>query len=165
MVEVRSPLVYGCYLLVVEAEGKTFSMVCSWATQVSDRHALLCVGAQSETGKILDVGTEFSLNVLLDDQVELARAVGAQHTSALDKLAGVALEKRDGITLLARAKKRMRCRVEGFFDIAPDQATRGVLVELLPPLEEQPGRPLLLDDLLGDLPRKTARRAGSHRGR
>ncbi|MDD4904174.1 MAG: flavin reductase [Candidatus Bipolaricaulis sp.] len=147
MTEPGSPLVYGCNLIIVEDSGRTYAMVCSWATQVSDRYAILCIGAQSETGRILQVGTEFSLNVLLREQLELARLAGMKHSSAVDKLAGVPLETQSGVAWLARAKKRMRCRVERFLDVAPDGATRGILVEILAPLEEQAGEPLLLDEV------------------
>jgi len=51
MAEAASPLIYGCYLLVVRDEGRTYAMVCSWASQVSDRYAILCLGAQSGTGR------------------------------------------------------------------------------------------------------------------
>ncbi|MCX6093691.1 MAG: flavin reductase [Candidatus Bipolaricaulota bacterium] len=148
MAEAGSPLIYGCYLIIVQDAGRTYSMVCSWATQVSDRYAILCIGGQSETGKVLREGTEFSLNVLLREQLDLARLAGTKHSRAVDKLAGVALETRSGVTWLARAKKRMRCRVERFLDVAAGDATRGVLVEILAPVEEQGGEPLLLDEVL-----------------
>jgi flavin reductase (DIM6/NTAB) family NADH-FMN oxidoreductase RutF len=147
MAEAGSPLIYGCYLLVVRDEGRTYAMVCSWASQVSDRYAILCIGAQSETGRVLREGTELSLNVLLREQLDLARVAGTKHSSAVDKLAGVPLETRSGVVWLARAKKRMRCRVQRFLDVAPDGATRGVLVEILPPVEEQDGEALLLDEV------------------
>ncbi len=147
MTEPGSPLIYGCNLIIIQELGRTYAMVCSWATQVSDRHAILCIGTQSETGRILRAGMEFSLNVLLREQVALARLAGTKHSSDVDKLAGVPLEARSGVAWLAHAKKRMRCRVERFLDVAPDGATRGVLVEILPPVEEQAGEPLLLDDV------------------
>ena len=89
--------------------------------------------------------TESSLNVLLREPLDLARVAGMKHSSAVDKLAGVPFETRSGVVWLARGKKHMRCRVEWFLDVAPDGATRGVLVEILPPVEEQEGDTLLLD--------------------
>ncbi len=147
MSEARDPLICGCYLLIVQNAERTYSMVCSWATPVADRLAVLCIGAQSETGKLLREGVEFSLNVLLREQLDLARQVGTQHSSAVDKLADVALETRSGVTWLVRAKKRMRCRVDRFLDVAPGSTTRGVVVEILAPVEEQDGEPLLLDEV------------------
>jgi len=91
--------------------------------------------------------TEFSLNVLLREPLDLARVAGTKHSIAVNKLAGVPLETRSGVLWLTRAKKRMRCRVERFLDVAPDGATRGVLVEILPPVEEQEGDALLLDEV------------------
>ena len=91
--------------------------------------------------------TEFSLNVLLREQLDLARVAGTKHSIAVNKLAGVPFETRWGVVWLARAKKRMRYRVERFLDVAPDGATRGVLVEILPPVEEQEGDALLLDEV------------------
>jgi flavin reductase (DIM6/NTAB) family NADH-FMN oxidoreductase RutF len=147
MAEAQSPLIYGCYLVIVRDAGKTRSMICSWATQVSDRHLLLCIGAQSETGRLLCDGARFSLNVLLREQLELALLAGTKHSSAVDKLAGVPVVAKDGVVTLQRAKKTMTCRVERSFDIAPDKATRGVLAEIVSSLEEQDGAPLLLDDV------------------
>jgi flavin reductase (DIM6/NTAB) family NADH-FMN oxidoreductase RutF len=147
MAQAQSPLVYGCYLVVVQDAGKTHAMVCSWATQVSDRYVLLCIGAQSETGKLLREGTRFSLNVLLREQLGLAQLAGTKHSSVVDKLAGVPVVARDGVVTLQRAKKTMICRVERSFEIAPDNATRGVLAEIVSAPEEQDGDPLLLDDV------------------
>lgn len=146
MAEIGSPLVYGCYLLIVQDAGQTYAMVRSWATQVSARYAILRIGSQSETGDVLREGAEFSLNVLLREQFDLARVAGTKHSRAIDKLAGIPVENRSGIVWLARARKRMRCRVQRFLDLAPGGATRGVLVEILPPVEEQDGEPLLLDE-------------------
>jgi flavin reductase (DIM6/NTAB) family NADH-FMN oxidoreductase RutF len=146
MAEAQSPLVYGCNLIIVRDAGKTRSMICSWATQVSERHVVLCLGAQSETGKALREGMEFSINVLLREQFELARVAGMNHSSAIDKLAGVPVIEDAGVVTLKRAKKTMRCRVQRFLDLAPDGATRGVLAEIVSPVIEQDGEPLLLDD-------------------
>ena len=146
MAEVQSPLVYGCNLIIVRDAGETRSMICSWATQVSERHVVLCLGAQSETGKALREGTEFSINVLLREQFELARLAGMSHSIAIDKLASVPVVEEAGVVTLKRAKKTMRCRVERFLDLAPDGATRGVLAEIVSPVLEQDGEPLLLDD-------------------
>jgi flavin reductase (DIM6/NTAB) family NADH-FMN oxidoreductase RutF len=147
MAEAQSPLIYGCYLVIVRDAGTTRSMVCSWATQVSERYIVLCLGAQSETGKALREGMEFSLNVLLREQSDFARMAGTKHSSAVDKLAGVPTVDEAGIVTLKRAKKTMRCRVERFFELAPDGATRGVLAEIVSPVLEQEGEPLLLDDV------------------
>ena len=147
MSKALSPLVYGCYLVIVKDAHKTSSMVCSWATQVSGRHILLCIGAQSETGSLLKEGTRFSLNVLLRDQLALAGLAGRKHSSEVDKLAGVPVTEKDGVVTLRRAMKTMTCQVLGFFDIAPSKATRGVLAEIVSPAEEQEGEPLLLDDV------------------
>lgn len=62
-----------------------------------DRRAILCVGAQSETGRVLREGTESSLNVLLREPLDLARVAGMKHSSAVNKLAGVPLETRSGV--------------------------------------------------------------------
>jgi flavin reductase (DIM6/NTAB) family NADH-FMN oxidoreductase RutF len=146
MAEAESPLIYGCYLVIVRDAGKTRSMICSWATQVSERHVVLCLGTQSETGKALREGMEFSINVLLREQFDLARVAGMNHSSAIDKLAGVPVIEGGGVITLKRAKKTMRCRVERFLDLSPDGATRGVLAEIVSPVLEQDGEPLLLDD-------------------
>ncbi len=147
MAQAQSPLVYGCYLVVVQDAGKTYAMVCSWASQVSDGHVLLSIGAQSETGRLLREGTRFSLNVLLREQLGLARLAGRKHSSEVDKLAGVPVVAKDGVVTLQRAKKSMTCRVARSFDIAPDKATRGILAEIISAPEEQDGDPLLLDDV------------------
>lgn len=148
MTEAASPLIYGCNLIVVKDGGKASAMVCSWATQVSDRYVLLCIGPQSETGKLLTVGRRFSLNVLLREQMALARFAGSKHSSEVDKLAGVPVVSDGDVITLQRAKKTMTCRVEKLLDVAPDGAVCGVLawVETLP--QEQAGEPLFLDEFL-----------------
>lgn len=147
MAEAGSPLVYGCYLVIVRAADATCAMVCSWATQVGDRHLLLCVGPQSETGVHLVDGKEFSVNVLLREQLGLARLAGTKHSREVDKLAGVPVSATGDVVTLLRAKKTMTCRVLRSLDVAPDGATRGVLAEIVSPPQEQDGEPLLLDDV------------------
>jgi len=145
MADAGSPFIYGCNLIIVQCEGRTSAMVCTWATQVSDRYVLLCMGPQSETGKLLTVGRRFSINVLLREHVALARIAGTQHSSAVDKLAGVPVTSDGDVITLQRAKKTVTCRVEKLLDVAPDGAVCGVVAEIVSPPQEQEGEPLLLD--------------------
>ncbi len=147
MADAKSPLVFGCYLVIVRDGKKTHSMVCSWATQVSDRYLLLCIGPQSETGKLLTVGRRFSVNVLLREQKPLALLAGTKHSSAVDKLAGVPLASDGDVALLSRAKKTMVCRVDRLLDVSPLGDVTGVVAEIVAPAQEQEGDALLLDEV------------------
>ena len=147
MADAKSPLVYGCYLVIVQDGTKTHSMVCSWGTQVSDRYILLCIGPQSETGKLLTVGRRFSVNVLLREQKPLALLAGTKHSSAVDKLAGVPLTRDGDVVLLSRAKKTMACRVERLVDVSPLSDVTGVVAEIVSPAQEQEGDAPLLDEV------------------
>lgn len=115
--------------MVVVHAGRTRVAVCSWATQVSDGHLLLRIGPQSETGAWLVEGRAFSLNVLLREQLDLARRAG---------VAG------DVVTRV-RATKTMTCRVLRSLDVAPDGAPRGILDGIVSTPQEPDGEPILQD--------------------
>ncbi len=87
----------------------------------------------------------FPLNVLLHEQLDLARRAGTRHSSELDTLADVSVVVAGDAVTRVRATKTMTCRVLRSLDVAPDGAPRGILDGIVSTPQEPDGEPILQD--------------------
>ncbi len=81
----------GVYVVTVRDKDKINGMTAAWVTQVSFRPRLLAVAIAPEryTYELLKNSGVFCINVLGEDQIDLARHFGFRSGKDVDKFAGV----------------------------------------------------------------------------
>lgn len=115
--------------------GTTVSSLCSLS--VEPPRLIVCMNRNSSTGKVLEPGGWFGLNILADDQHELARLFA---TKAEDKFRDVAVSHGPhGTPVLDGALAVLECRVIS----ETDGGTHAVLIGEVGYSSAAPGAPLL----------------------
>jgi flavin reductase (DIM6/NTAB) family NADH-FMN oxidoreductase RutF len=100
------------------AAGLTATAVCSLS--VEPPSLLLCVNQSSSIASVLKNDAEFSVNVLADDQIDVAQAFGGQKTvrGAGRFIYGSWARSRHDVPLLMNARASFECVVEKVMDYA-----------------------------------------------
>ncbi|MGQ9586054.1 MAG: flavin reductase family protein [Anaerolineae bacterium] len=111
-------LSYGVYALTVGLERGATALTASWVSQVSFDPPLVMVaiGRERFCNRILRQGRKFVVNILSEDQAELAREFASDVPG--DRLAGVPIvePQMTGAPVLADALAYLDCQVVEAFD-------------------------------------------------
>ena len=83
-------LTHGVNIVTAGHEGRLAGLAVAWATQTATNRILICVGKQSATREVILAAGAFSLSVLRQDQLEIARRFGRTSSRDTDKFAGLA---------------------------------------------------------------------------
>ena len=105
----------GVYLVTTRAQDRINGLTVSWATRVSLDPPLVGVAVDKRwySHELLSEGTDFVINILADDQVQLARHFGSTSGRTHDKLKNIDWEKgKTGIPLIRGCKAWLECRKE-----------------------------------------------------
>ena len=109
---------YGVYVVGARHADRTNALTCAWVMRVSHRPPLVAVavGKTRFTHDLIAASGAFSVNVLAEGQVELARHFGLKSGRDGDKFAGIPYrEGRTGSPILEGVAAWLDCRlVEGF---------------------------------------------------
>ncbi len=130
-------------LTSLRADGVPYGMTASSFTSVSLHPplVLVCVDKRAAMAEILGVGAHYSINVLRDDQQNLAERFATKAES--DRFTGVGYERSEaGIPKLEGAIAVFSCRVDRLID-AGDHV---IVLSLVHAVEMRPGRPLVWCD-------------------
>ena len=109
----RFPL--GVYIVGSAHEGKINGMTAAWVTQVSFSPKMVAVAIAPEryTFELVSRSGKFSLSLLKEDQLELAKRFGFYSGRAEEKFSGVDYHLVDGLPVLDDCVAWVSCEVEG----------------------------------------------------
>ena len=113
-IELFRRLSTGVYVVGVAHQGRMNAFTAAWITQVSFNPLLvaLSINPKNLSYSLLTASRVFVLNMLKEDQLELARHFGTQSGTDLDKLAGQRCRPgRLGAPILEDAAAYLECRV------------------------------------------------------
>ncbi|MBN1670077.1 MAG: flavin reductase [Kiritimatiellae bacterium] len=135
-------LTHGVYVVAAQHHGKQGCLALAWATQTAKDHILIGIGQQSATRELILASKAFGLSLLREDQLDLARRLGAGSSRKQNKLRTLAYHTKDtGSPLLDDCAAAFDCRVEAVY---PQGTTRLILGRIVvAELPEEAYRPLL----------------------
>jgi 3-hydroxy-9,10-secoandrosta-1,3,5(10)-triene-9,17-dione monooxygenase reductase component len=108
---------HGVNVVTAQHEGRRGGLAVAWATQIATDRLLICVGSQSTTRTLILGSKAFAVNVLLRDQLDVARRFGGRHSAEIDKFEGLSWHTGGtGAPLLDDCATVLECRVERVFD-------------------------------------------------
>lgn len=105
---------YGLYMLTVPDGAGGHGCTVNWVTQTSFEPPMVAVSVEkrSHTSVLLRSQRVFAINVLGQDQIELAGRLGRRWANTPDKFRGVSWERGvTGVPLLTEALGYVECRV------------------------------------------------------
>jgi flavin reductase (DIM6/NTAB) family NADH-FMN oxidoreductase RutF len=109
-------LSYGVYVVGVAAGGRRDGFTAAWVMQASFDPLLLALSINSSNAsyELLHAGGGFTVNVLKQGQLELARCFGTRSGRNEDKLAGIRWRPgRSGAPILEQALAYFDCELSG----------------------------------------------------
>ena len=111
-------LAHGVTVVSAQHEGRVGGLAVAWATQVSPKRILICVGKQSTTRELILGSGAFTVNALRTDQLEVARRFGKGHSAQTDKFEGIPWHAGDsGAPVLDDCAAWFECRVVDTFEL------------------------------------------------
>jgi len=116
--EAFGKILNGVAVVTADAKGKRNGMTAAWFTRVSLKPALVmvAVGKSRFTHALIEEAESFCLNILAEDQVDLAKRFGLASGRKTDKLAGLRTSKAAaGSPVLEGVAAYMDCRLIGRF--------------------------------------------------
>jgi flavin reductase (DIM6/NTAB) family NADH-FMN oxidoreductase RutF len=125
-------LTYGVYVIGVAEGARRDAFTAAWFTQVAFNPLLvvLSVNRSNASFPLLRFAGRFSVSVLKQDQVELARHFGTKSGREVDKLAGIDWRPgRFGAPLLTNALAYLECRVHGSMPAGDHELILGLVVD------------------------------------
>jgi flavin reductase (DIM6/NTAB) family NADH-FMN oxidoreductase RutF len=125
-------LTYGVYAIGVAAGDRRDAFTAAWVMQVSFDPLLLALSINPDNAsyELLHRGGGFSVNVLRQGQLELARKLGTQSGRDQDKLAGIRwLPGRTGAPLLEDSLAYFDCELTGGMRAGDHELVLGRVVD------------------------------------
>ncbi len=116
--EAFGKILNGVAVVTAGAKGRRNGMTAAWFTRVSHKPPLVmaAVGKSRFTHGLIEDAGCFCLNVLAEDQLELAKRFGYGSGRKADKLAGLPVSKAEtGSPVLEGVAAYMDCRLAGMF--------------------------------------------------
>jgi flavin reductase (DIM6/NTAB) family NADH-FMN oxidoreductase RutF len=111
-------LAHGVTVVTARNDGRAGGLAVAWATQVSAKRILICVGKQSTTRELISGSGAFTVSALRKDQVEVARKFGRGHSADVDKFEGIPHHAADsGAPVLDDCAAWFDCRVVDTFEL------------------------------------------------
>lgn len=110
-------LSHGVYLIGAKDETKDNFMTAAWAAQAASNAVMVAVGKNHYTAQIISRTGHFSLSVLAEDQVDIARRCGTVSGRQEDKTKNMPVDRsKDGDPILKTALASLACRTVHSFD-------------------------------------------------
>lgn len=123
---------YGVYVVGARRGGRANALTCAWVMRVSHRPPLVAVavGKTRFSHDLIAGAGAFSVNVLAEDQLELARHFGTKSGRDVDKFAGVPYRTATtGSPILEGVAAWLDCRLVGSFPAGDHTVFVGEVVE------------------------------------
>ncbi len=99
-------------VLAYKKDNINYAMTCAWCMNV-DYDKLICLmGAQSVSGNNLKKGDILGFSALAKNQLEIALALGDNHSNSVDKLNNIDYYLNDNAILINNALLQYRCIVK-----------------------------------------------------
>jgi flavin reductase (DIM6/NTAB) family NADH-FMN oxidoreductase RutF len=133
--EVRNLLqniINGIVIVTTKSGDKINGMTCAWASQVAWEPPLLMVsiGNGSYTNELINESKKFAVNVLNEDQVDIAKEFGLKSGRTLNKFEDVDyFQKITGSPILNDIVAYFDCRLHSSFDVIDHTLFIGEIVE------------------------------------
>lgn len=121
----------GCNIVAFIKNNQKYGMCCSWAQMVDYDKISLLLGAQSDTGKMMELSDIVGVSALASDQKEIALMLGSGHSSKMDKFAKVSFTVQDNAILINDAKVQMKCQVRQIVRLNGLEQDRLVIFDVL----------------------------------
>lgn len=121
----------GCNIVAFIKNNQKYGMCCSWAQMVDYDKISLLLGAQSDTGKMMELSDIVGVSALASDQKEIALMLGSGHSSKIDKFTKVSFTVQDNAILINDAKVQMKCRVRQIVRLNGLEQDRLVIFDVL----------------------------------
>lgn len=102
---------YSVSVIAYEKNSKKYGMTCAWSMQVDYDKMVCLLGAQSQTGKNIEVGDTIGISVLGKTQKNLAIHFGEEHSLEKDKFKDVELKNEGSALLLPNSTRLLTCEV------------------------------------------------------
>ncbi|MCM1131588.1 MAG: flavin reductase family protein [Roseburia sp.] len=106
-----SALDYSVSIIAYEKKKVKYGMSCAWCMQVDYDKMVCLLGAQSDTGKHIEVGDLIGISIMSKNQKDIALHFGENHSSTLDKFKGIEVEQKGSIILIPNSARMMQCEV------------------------------------------------------
>ncbi len=135
---------YGVYVVGANHGGRANALTCAWVTRVSHRPPLVAVavGKTRFTHDLIAKSGSFSVNVLSEEQVELARHFGLKSGRDADKFDGIPYrEAITGAPILEGVAAWLDCRLVGSYPAGDHTIFVGEVVDA----DAGPFPPLIYD--------------------
>ncbi len=109
--EIHGMFANGVNVLAISKGGKFYAMTCAWATQIDYDRFIMCIGGQSETNKILEVGDMVGVSALSMDQKQIGMLIGTTHSLETDKMKEGNFEFLSGCYVIPGAKNQLAGKI------------------------------------------------------
>lgn len=101
----------GANVLAYQKDNKKYAMTCAWAMMVGYTSVMMLIGSQSETGNNINIGDIVGISALAEGQERIARIIGMNHSSKIDKFNDIEYLVDDSALLITNAKVQMVAKV------------------------------------------------------
>lgn len=108
---------YSVSVIAIKKKEELLGMTCAWAMQVDYDKMVCLLGAQSQTGKALEVGDILGISVLNKKQKDYAIKFGEGHSKEGNKFLDIKYIQKETALLLPNSTRMMICKVEEIFHL------------------------------------------------
>ncbi len=129
---ISSYIPQGVFVITTQAEGKINGMTAAWVSQVSFKPKLLAVAIapQRYTYELIEKSKVFCINVLGEDQVELAKHFGFKSGRKVNKLENIPYKfALKGSPVLLEAIAYFECEVTHIYESGDHHIVIGEVVD------------------------------------
>ena len=125
-------MVYGVYLVTLQSEGLINAFTASWVSQVSFDPPLIMVAVHREhfSHLLLERGSNFAINILGEEQGELARLFYTPVGPEEQERIGVPfITRKSGAPILREAMAYLDCQLVTFYDAGDHTIYLGKVID------------------------------------
>ena len=97
----------GANVVAYIKDNKKYGMTCAWAMMSNYSQVMMLLGGQSETGNNISLGDIVGISALAEGQASIARTIGMNHSSKIDKFANIKYHLYNGAILIDDVKVQM----------------------------------------------------------
>lgn len=123
-----------------------YSMTCAWCMNVDYDKVVCLMGAQSATGNNLKKGDIVGFSALDKHQLNVALALGDNHSNEVEKLAGIDYYLNDSAILINNALLQYKCAVIDIIHLEGIEEDNLVYLQILEGIERD-GNYLHMSDI------------------
>ena len=110
----------GANVLAYVKDNKKYAMTCAWAMMSGYTQVMMLIGGQSETGNNISLGDIVGISALADGQEKIARIIGMNHSSKINKFENIKYHLEKEAILIDDAKVQMVAKVIKIVNIGGD---------------------------------------------